>query len=113
MLHILKLLSITPTTNAKLERMFSCINHVKTDCHNRFSQGNNLHICAEGPFIKGFDPKKAIDRWYNKKVRIVSAVKRLNYPDKRRKLGQSSTSVDVVTYCISDFETDSGGPFWR
>ena len=109
-LHIIELLLITPTTNAKLERMFSRMNRVKTDWRNRLSRErleNNLRIGEEGVSIKDFDPEKAINRWYNQKVRRTNAAKKHNYPEKRRKLGQSSTSVDVVTYCISDFETDS------
>ena len=44
-LHIIELLLITPTTNAKLERMFSQMNRVKTDWRNLLLQErleNNL-----------------------------------------------------------------------
>ena len=82
---IIKLLLITPTMNTKLERMFSRMNRVKTNWRGHLLQEhweNNLHISKDGPYIKDFGPEKAIDRWYNQKVRRV-------------------------TYCISDFETDS------
>ena len=71
MLHIIELLLITSTTNAKLERMFSRMNRVKTDWCNRLSRErleNNLRIGEEGVSIKDFDPEKAINRWYNQKV---------------------------------------------
>ena len=37
-LHIIRLLLITPFSNAKLERMFSRINQEKTDFQNRLGQ---------------------------------------------------------------------------
>ena len=43
-LHIIELLLITPVTNAKLERMFSQLNHVKTDCRNRLGQERLEHL---------------------------------------------------------------------
>ena len=62
-LHIIELLPITPTTNAKLERNFSRMNCVKTDWCNHLSRErleNNLQI-GEGVSIKDFDPEKAIN----------------------------------------------------
>ena len=58
-LHIIELLFITPFPNAKLERMFSQMNRVKTDFHNRLVQKRLetlLRIGGEGPEIKGFEP---------------------------------------------------------
>ena len=43
-LHIIELLLITPFTNAKLERMFSQLNHVKTDYRNRLGQERLEHL---------------------------------------------------------------------
>ena len=82
----------------------------QTDWHNPLLQKhleNNPGIGEEGPSVKDFDPEKAIDWWYNQKMWRVSAAKRHSYPDKRRKLGQSSTWVHIVTNCASDFKMDS------
>ena len=109
-LHVIELLLITPTTNAKLERMFSRMNRVKNDWRNRLSRErleNNLRIGEDGPLSKDFDPEAAIERWYNQKVRRIGAAKPHKYPQKRQKIGKATSSVDVVTYCLSDFESDS------
>ena len=208
-LHIVALLLITPTTNAKLEQMLSQMNRIKTDWQNRLSREHlecNLCIGEEGPTSKDFNPEASISKWYSQKVRRISAVssnlsggvvqpgnlgrcckpspvvsrgetqdifmlfcilnsskhcclgsvtrnvykslhqkstllsvrgfefgtpnrytsfkialdmalridtaKPHKYPEKWRKLEQSSTSVNVVTYCLSDFETDSGEEQW-
>ena len=58
-LHIIKLLLITPFTNAKLERMFSRMNRVKTDFCNRLSRErleNCLRIREEGCNIADYNP---------------------------------------------------------
>ena len=80
-LHIIELL-ITPFSNAKLKRMFSQINRVKTDFRNRLDQkrlGTLLRIGEEGPEIKDFDPDCYINMWYQDKVQRVSAAKPHNY----------------------------------
>ena len=109
-LHIIELLLITPTTNAKIERMFSRMNRVKTDWRNRLSRDrleHNLRIGEEGPCVQDFSPDEAVARWYNEKVRRFNGAKPHKYPEKRHKTGQSSKAIDVVQYCISDFESDS------
>ena len=57
---------------------------------------------------KDFNLEASISKWYGKKVRRIDTAKPRKYREKWRKLEQSSTSVNVVTYCFSDFETDSG-----
>jgi hypothetical protein len=110
-LHIIEFLLITPTTNAKLERMFSRMSRVKNDWRNRLTRErleHNLRIGEDGPSIKNFDPEESIRHWSNEKVRRVKGAKPHKYPKKRRKTERSS-SVDVVSYCMSDFESDSSG----
>ena len=71
-LHLIELLLITPSTNAKLERMFGRMNRVKNDWCNRLTcerLENNLHIGKYGPSIKDFDPKQSIMHWSNEKMR--------------------------------------------
>ena len=110
-LHIVELLLITTITNAKLEPMFSRMNHVKTDWQNHLSLErleHNLCIGEEGPTSKDFNPKASISKWYSQKVRRIDKyAKPHKYPEKWRNLEQFSISVNIVTYCLSDFETDS------
>ena len=63
-LHIVELL-ITPTTNAKLEQMFSRMNHIKMDWQNHLScecLEHNLCIGEEDPTSKDFNPKASISK---------------------------------------------------
>ena len=69
-LHIFEILLITPFSNAKLERMFSRMLHVKIDWRNRLScdwLSATLMICEEGPDIEKFNPDVAISEWYDAK----------------------------------------------
>ena len=103
-LHLIELLLITPTTNTKLEIMFSRI------WRNRLSRerlDHNLRIGEEGLSVNQFDPESCINRWFNEKVWRIAAAKPHSYAEKRKKVGESSQSVNVVQYCIFDFESDS------
>ena len=79
--------------------MFSHMNRVKNDWSTTFALKKTV------PQIKIL-----ILTIHNEKVWRAATTKPHNYPEKRRKLvGNSSTSVDVVKYCMSDFESDSSG----
>ena len=68
--------------------MFSRMNRVKTDYRNRLgreSLDSCLRIGEEGPTLQNFNPDKAIDLWYNDKVRQFSA-KPHKYPSKRKSI---------------------------
>ena len=74
-LHIIELLLITPYSNAKLERMFSTMGHVKTDSRNRMGRDRldaSLQIGEEGVLVANYCPEAAIDLWFNSKVRRVN-----------------------------------------
>ena len=107
-LHIFELLMITPSTNAKLERMFSRMNRIKTDWRNKLKRErleNCLRISEEGCAIQEFKPDKCIDRWYQQKVRRISAAKRHDYPVNRKKsVNAAGQPVDIAQYTISDME---------
>jgi hypothetical protein len=104
-LDIFELFLICPFTNAKVERMFSCMNRVKNDWRSCLRQDrleSLLRISEEGPEIDKFEPDTAMDEWYNDKVRRLSANFH-RYPEKRkRKLGK--TDIDLATVTISDLE---------
>ena len=108
-LHIIELLLITPFTNAKLERMFSRMNRVKTDFRNRLSRErleNCLRISEEGCEIAGYDPDKAISKWYDGKVRRMASAKPHKYPKKRKRVEGAGNDdiIDIAKYTLSDFE---------
>ena len=92
--------------------MFSRMDRVENDWCNRLSRERleyNLRIGENGPTNKDFDPHYPLVDGIMKKFRELHATTKLhNYPEKCRKLvGNSSTSVDVVKYCMSDFKSDS------
>ena len=65
-LHITKLFLITPFTNAKLKRMFSRLNRVKTDYRNCLGQEQLEHLLqigGEGPKIEEFDADAFMGFW--------------------------------------------------
>ena len=70
-LHIIEFLLITPFTNAKLERIFSRLNRVKTDYCNRLGQEQLKHLLRIGEVleIEEFDANVFMGFWYNGKVR--------------------------------------------
>ena len=103
-LHVIELLLITPLTNAKLERMLSRTNRVKTDFRNRLSRErleNCLRISEEGCDITDYNPDIAI-----KKVRRISSAKPHKYPNKRQRTEGATIDdiTDIARYTLSDFK---------
>ena len=110
-LHIIKLLLITPFTNAKLERVFSRINRVKTDSRNQLSQKRlDTSICVreEGVEILKFNPDPYIQKWYGDKVRCIKGAKSKKYPQKRKSVASPSFSdvMMIASYTLSDLESE-------
>ena len=104
----MELLLITLTANAKLEKMFSRMNQVKNDWRNRLTHErfeHNLRIGEDGPSIKDFYPEQLIMHWSNEKMQRINGAKPHRYPNKCKKTERFS-SVDVISYCMSDFEAD-------
>ena len=76
-LNIIEILFITPITNAKLERMISCILRIKTDWRNKLANkqlGHNLRI-SEGVSSTDYNLNGEIAKWYNEKVRNFKGAK--------------------------------------
>ena len=84
LLHVFKILLITPTTNAKVKRMFWRMARIKTNWRNclgcdrldslgRFSE--------EGQSLEKFGPTPAIEHWFNDKVRCLTSTSH-QYPEK-------------------------------
>ena len=109
-LHIIELLIITPFSNAKLKRMFSRMNQVKTDFSKQLGKKRLetlLRIREEGPEIKDFDCDCYITMWYQDKLRWVSAAKPHNYPKKRKSSSASNGVMDIAGFTLSDLEDDN------
>jgi hypothetical protein len=65
-LLLVELLFPIPISNAKVERLFSLMNHVKTDYGAALSKNtldNLIRIRMEGPSFEQFDHTAAIDLW--------------------------------------------------
>ena len=68
--HIFEVLLVTPFTNAKVERVFSHMNKIKTDWRNRLKQkrlDNLIMISEGGRSLEDFNPDHAINAWHGKK----------------------------------------------
>ena len=87
-LHIIKILSLTPFTNAKVERMFSQRVTIETNWRNHLGcalLGSLLKFSEEGQSLKKFNPVPAINRWFTDKVRCLTLSSH-KYPGKCRKI---------------------------
>ena len=111
--HVIEILLVTPFTDAKVERMFSRMNRVKSDWRNHLNRDtldDLLRIGEDGPTLDDFDPNPAIDMWFSDKVRRLKTG-RHKYPDKRKKASDGSAvvsqSVDIAEYVLSDLESPS------
>ena len=111
--HLIEILLVTPFTNAKVKRMFSRMNRVKSDWRNRLNRDtldDLLRIGEDGPSLDDFDPNPAIDMWFTDKVRRLKS-RRHKYPNKRKKASDGNAvvpqSVDIAEYVLSDLESPS------
>ena len=106
-LHVIEIMLIVPFTNAKVERVFSRMNRVKTDFRNRLKRDRLdvlLHVGADGMSIGEFDPDLIINIWFEEKVRRVKAG-----PHKyaKRKKSNEGGEIDFSTITLSDLESDT------
>ena len=114
-LNIIEILLITPFTNAKIERVFSRMNRLKTDSRNRLGQARletQMRVGEEGVSISKFEPDLYIDSWFQEKVRRMNGAKPRNYPSKRRSVKSKSgySVIDIAQVTLSDLE-DSDDEF--
>ena len=106
---IFEIMLIYPFSNAKLERIFSRMNRVKTNWRNWLSReplDTLLRIGEDRPQVQDFNPDIYIDSWFNSKVRQLNSGPH-KYPEKCQKAqnqnGKQSV-VDLSTLTISDLE---------
>lgn len=84
-LHVFEILHIVPFTNAKVERLFSKLNSVKTIERNRLGcdcQDLLLRVKEVEPPLEKFNPDVANDMWFSVKVRLLTAG--LRQPKRKR-----------------------------
>ena len=114
LLLIEHLLSI-PISNTKVERMFSLMNHVKTDFQASLSENTLNHLIRiqmEGPPLDEFDPTPAIQLWAMGATRRLNQTERKHYSARelknRRKvlIDASSTEKSSGTDSEQDFERE-------
>ena len=97
-LILIELLFTIPISNAKLERMFSKLNQVKTLQRGSLSQirlENLLRIAEEGLAIERYDATPAMKIWANEKIRRPKQTERKQYEkheSKKRKLSSLNDS---------------------
>ena len=94
----IQILLITPFINAKVERMFSQMEKIKTDWRNHLGCDrleSLLRISEEDQSLWKFNPTTTIKRWFNDKVSHLSSSSH-KYQEKRRKdSGQHSNTSHV------------------
>lgn len=103
-LLLVELLFSIPISNAKVERLFSLMNRVKTD--SRASLGENIlnnliRIRMEGPPLEEFDPTPAIQLW------AMSATRRPNQRERRHYKPRESSKRQKVLIDGSSTEESS------
>ena len=96
-LILIELLFTIPISNAKLERMFSKLNQVKTLQHCNLSQirlENLLRIAEEGLAVERYDVTPAMKIWANEKVRCPKETKRKQYEKRKSEKHKLSSLSD-------------------
>lgn len=104
-LILVELLFAIPTLNAKVKRLFSLMNRVKTDARATLSEStlNNLiTIRAEGPELQDYDPTPAIELWLSSAHCRPNRKARKNY-----KTSQGSAKMTKVLIDDSSTEESS------
>ena len=104
-LLIIELLFTIPFSNAKLERMFSKMKHVKRLLRASLSEKkleSILRINEEGPDFLKYDPMSAIELWASEKNRRPNQEKRKSYKPGESKKRKFSSLSD------SDTESEEG-----
>ena len=107
-LHISEIMLIVLFTNAKVNRIFSKMNRVKTDSQNRLLRARLdvfLRVGKEGPSIDSFNADPVIDLWFNNRVRRLNAGPH-NY--KRKKKNKGAGVVDLDSLNMSDLKDNKG-----
>ena len=107
-LHISEIMLIVRFTNAKVNRIFSKMNRVKTDSQSRLLRAKLdvfLRVSKKGPSIDSFNADPVIDLWFNDRVRRLNAGPH-NY--KRKKNNEGAGVVDLDSLTISDLKDNKG-----
>lgn len=107
-LIMVELIFTIPVSNAKLERMFSKMKHVKTLNRSALKEKKLeaiLRILEEGPPLQTYDPTPAIQLWMNAKYRRPNQRKRKTYKKREGKKSKIGSLSDSDT--MSEQETEN------
>ena len=103
-LILVELLFAIPISIAKVERLFSLMNYVKTETRATLSEStlNNLvTIRAEGPELQDYDPTPAIESW------LSTAHRRPNQKTRRKYKSQGAAKKSKALIDNSSTEESS------
>ena len=104
-LLLVELLFVLPVSNAKVERLFSLMNRIKTDCRASLSAdrlSSLIRICMEGPQPADFNPVSSMQLWVNGvQMRRPNQKKRQSYNQRALK-ERAKTLID-----LSETDSDS------
>ena len=107
-LYVVELLFVLPVSNAKVERLVSFMNRIKTDSQNLLKQehlSNLLKICMEGPDLQDFNPIPAMQLWNDAcKLQRLNQKKRKEYGKGARKATGLLTLADMESTSESECE---------
>ena len=81
-LTLVELLFTIPVGNGKLERMFSKLKHIKTNCQSRLTEvrlDSFLKIAEDGPKFGDYDVSFAMSLWAKDKIRQPNQAERSIY----------------------------------
>ena len=111
-LLLVELLFSLPFSNAKVERLFSLMNRIKTDSRSSLSQKtlkNLVLICMEGPDSNDFDAIPAMTLWNDavKARRPAQKTKGKRKYKKRVKKTKSTTLMETDTTTTESDTTTS------
>ena len=108
-LHLIELKLIASITKAKLERLFSRMNRVKTDLRNRLSC-NHLNICLsigdEGVAVDVFNPNPVIELWLSYQVCCLKSGPHKLYKHVKTGTSFEGSYVDLDEFTMSDLESN-------
>ena len=106
-LTLVELLFTIPVTNAKLEKMFSKLKHIKTNCRSRLTETrleSLLRIADDGPKFSEYDVSSAMSLWAKGKMRRPKQSER-SY--KKRKSNKPKIPSLSDTSASSSSESDN------
>ena len=109
-LMLAKLLFSLPSSNGKLERVFSQVNVIKSEKRTTLSNEalNDLLMLTSNPTpLNNFSPDKAIGLWWGAKARRPNQRKRKVYKKRSQLSSSTSSSTEPIDSTSENHSSDS------